>query len=211
MDMEPVTEPPHDAAGGPEHAWRVHGALDSWTGKVDSKASTVLAIESAVLAFVITLTEPGKAFHDLHGAERVCHRAGLVLLIAAVALALAVVVPQLNRRASRRDWHTNTIYFGHLRHWDPDALADTLRTPARGHGQDRLAQALAPAGLAAVPARRRPGARHRRLTRRHDVHAAAVSAANRPSNHAWAVSCSPLQREASIAARSGSRPSRTPA
>lgn len=37
-------------------AWRIHGALVDWTGKVDSKASFTVGVESAALAGVITLS-----------------------------------------------------------------------------------------------------------------------------------------------------------
>lgn len=35
-------------------------------------------------------------------------------------------MPQLGRRKARRNWSTNMIYFGHLRRWNPDALATEL-------------------------------------------------------------------------------------
>src|SRR3954454_8490903 len=55
---EALTSPPRsDPYGGLDFAWRVHGALDAWTGKVDTKASITLAIESAVLGFVLTLSK----------------------------------------------------------------------------------------------------------------------------------------------------------
>jgi hypothetical protein len=109
-----------------EFGWRVHGLLGEWTGKVDSKASIVLAIESAGFAFVVTQTNKGKVFAALDGWQLWGLRIALGSLIAAVALALLVVLPQLNRKQSKRDWESNTIYFGHLRHWDPANLAKAM-------------------------------------------------------------------------------------
>jgi hypothetical protein len=115
--------PPEDPV---EFGWRVHGLLGEWTGKVDSKASIVLAIESAGFAFVVTQTNKGKVFAALDGWRLWGLRCALGCLIVAVALSLLVVLPQLNRKQSKRDWRTNTIYFGHLRHWDPDKLAKAM-------------------------------------------------------------------------------------
>jgi len=117
-----------DTAGALDFAWRVHTALDSWTGKVDAKASITLAIESAILGFVISLSKKGERFAGLSGASEHWYNAGLVCLLAAVLCALLVVFPQLKRRKSKREWHGNMIYFGHLRHWDPDDLAMALKS-----------------------------------------------------------------------------------
>jgi hypothetical protein len=111
---------------GIEFGWRVHGALDAWTGKVDTKASIALALESAVFGFVVTLTERGKQFADLHGASQRWYYVGAALVLAAVLLSGLVVLPQLNRRKARREWKSGMIYFGHLRHWDPKELATAL-------------------------------------------------------------------------------------
>jgi hypothetical protein len=112
------TPPSTDPEGGPgnEFAWKVHDALDSWTGKVDTKASIALAIEAA---------NQGR-LSGLHGYHADLVHVGLVFLGASVLASLAVVMPQLSRRKARRNWSTNTIYFGHLRRWDPNKLAQAL-------------------------------------------------------------------------------------
>jgi Family of unknown function (DUF5706) len=115
---------PHDDPV--EFGWRVHGLLGEWTGKVDSKASIVLAIESAGFAFVVTQTNKGRVFAGLDGWQLWGLRVALGCLILAVALSLLVVLPQLNRKQSKRDWKSNTIYFGHLRHWNPGDLAKAM-------------------------------------------------------------------------------------
>jgi hypothetical protein len=111
---------------GLEFGWRVHGALDSWTGKVDTKASIALAIESAAFGFVVTLSRKGERFAHLAGSSRTWYDIGLGFVLFAVLMSLAVVLPQLNRRASRKNWRDNMIYFGHLRRWRPDDLARAL-------------------------------------------------------------------------------------
>ena len=109
-----------------EFGWRVHGLLGEWTGKVDAKASIVLAIESAGFAFVVTQTNKGKVFAALEGWRLWGLRVALGCLIASAALSLLVVLPQLNRKQSKREWKANTIYFGHLRKWNPDDLARAM-------------------------------------------------------------------------------------
>lgn len=112
---------------GREFAWKVHAALDTWTGRVDTKASITLAIQSASFGFVVTQSDPDKRFAELAGLSAVLYGLGLAALLLAVLLALRVVVPQLNRRKSKQNWQTNMVYFGHLRHWDPANLGNALR------------------------------------------------------------------------------------
>lgn len=119
---------PVDNRPGVDFGWRVHAALDSWTGKVDTKASIALAIESAVFGFVVTLTKRGEQFTSLHGSDLVVFRIGSGFLLVAIFLSLLVVAPQLNRRQAKQIWSSNMIYFGHLRHWDPKKLAQALDT-----------------------------------------------------------------------------------
>lgn len=111
---------------GVEFGWKVHAALDSWTGKVDTKASIALAIESAVFGFVVTLSKHGERLASLDGTRLTLYRVGIGLLLAALLFALMVVMPQLNRRQAKKNWQSNMIYFGHLRRWDPQKLAKAL-------------------------------------------------------------------------------------
>lgn len=131
---------PHDRQEALEFAWRVHGALDNWIGKVDTKASIALAIESAVFGFVVTLSQRNGPFAALTGSSRTWFHVGLAMLLIAVLLSLIVVLPQLNRRKSKKIWRSNMIYFGHLRHWEPKELATALgKQPLY---QDQLAEQL---------------------------------------------------------------------
>jgi hypothetical protein len=107
-------------------AWSVHDALSTWTGRVDTKASIVLTIELAALGFVTALTDDDNLFSALHGWREGLFRIGLVALGLAIFAATAVVFPQLSRRRSKRAWRDGFIYFGHLRHWEPQKLESKL-------------------------------------------------------------------------------------
>jgi hypothetical protein len=123
-----------------EYGWKVHDALDAWTTKVDSKASIVLAVEAGTLALIASLAERGRPLASLHGQQVLLFRIGIGLLVLSVVLAGASVIPQLRRRASRREWNDNSIYFGHLRHWEPDKLAKALRERDERSSIDELAR-----------------------------------------------------------------------
>ena len=124
VNNPPSTEPPR--TNGDDFAWKVHEAIDSWTGKVDTKASIALAIEAAIAGFVITLSTNHGRLSGLHGYRADLDHVGLILLAASVMASLAVVMPQLSRWKAKRNWPSNMIYFGHLRRWDPDRLAEAL-------------------------------------------------------------------------------------
>ena len=114
-----------------DFAWRVHDALNDWTGKVDFKASIVLALETGLAAVMVPVAAGGGPLHGLTGSREGLFITGLVLLAIAVFCSMLVVTPQLDRWKSRRSgdrWKTNTIYFGHLRHWTVDELEVHLQT-----------------------------------------------------------------------------------
>jgi hypothetical protein len=112
-----------------ETAWRIHTSLSDWTGKVDNKAVFALSIESAMLAGTAVLSSGPNAFLDLAGTPAAwLTRIGVILLALSVLLAVAVVIPRTRGALLRVDWPENFTYFGHLRLWEPDALAEHLRT-----------------------------------------------------------------------------------
>ncbi|MFD6548016.1 hypothetical protein, partial [Bacillus cereus] len=67
-----------------ETAWKIHAALVDWTGKVDTKASFALTIESALLGGVVALSGDGRVFHDLAGASVVWYVLGVFTLALSV-------------------------------------------------------------------------------------------------------------------------------
>lgn len=108
-------------------AWRIHSALIDWTGKVDTKASFALTLESALLVGVITLSSEGRVFHHLSGWAVVWYVLGLLLLIAAVLCAAWVVRPRLRAANLQTESIENFIYFGHLRHLTPHTVKQQLQ------------------------------------------------------------------------------------
>ena len=111
-------------------AWKIHAAIIDWTGKVDTKASFTLTIESAVMAGIVTLSGGGRALYDLRGWHMVLYTIGVSLLTVAILCSAFVVIPRL-----RRTKHLKTeaaggdfVYFGHLRHLTSDTIEDLLKT-----------------------------------------------------------------------------------
>ena len=107
-------------------AWRIHAAQVDWTGKVDSKANFALAIESALLVGIIGASKDG-ILSKLSGVQLWSCRIGVALLVAAVVLAMSVVIPRLRSKQAKTEWKNNFIYFGHVRHWDSDKLAEKIQ------------------------------------------------------------------------------------
>lgn len=117
--------PPPDPV---ETAWKIHAALADWTGKVDTKAAFALSIESALLAGVVALSGSDSRFSHLKGFWPVLiFWLGVSLLALSVVLSVLVVSPRTRGSKVAAEWPNNFIYFGHLQHWQPDALADELR------------------------------------------------------------------------------------
>lgn len=110
-----------------EQAWHIHGQIVAWTSNVDSKASFALAVESAVAAGVVTLAGDGHRLHGIVGSwENGLFYAGCGLLASAVVFVALVVRPRLRSKHVKTEAPDNYIFFGHLRHWQPDDLAKAL-------------------------------------------------------------------------------------
>jgi hypothetical protein len=118
----------HTAHRGAETAWRIHAALLDWTGKVDTKAAFALTIESAALALTTTLSfGPQAVLGRLRSGSLTLLTTGTSLIALAILLAMLVVAPRMKGRQARHISRSDFIYFGHVRHWDPEHLAETLR------------------------------------------------------------------------------------
>lgn len=111
-----------------ETAWKIHAALVDWTGKVDTKASFALTIESALLGGVVALSGDGRVFHDLAGASVVWYVLGVFTLALSVLCVVLVVRPRLRRGGLQSEARGNFVYFGHLRHLDAAAVQNHLET-----------------------------------------------------------------------------------
>ncbi|GAA4188540.1 hypothetical protein GCM10022288_15020 [Gryllotalpicola kribbensis] len=109
-----------------EFAWRVHDSISEWTARVDVKASISLAIEAAVLGFIVTLATDGRVLEGIANWTVWLLWGGVALLLASVVLSILAVLPQLRRRHMKSEYRRNRIFFGHLRLWDPDELAKSM-------------------------------------------------------------------------------------
>jgi Pycsar effector protein len=109
-------------------AWKIHGQLADWPGKVDGKASFMLTLETAVLAGVLALRVQGGFLHDLNTqTSGLAYAVARALLAAGIVLAALAVAPSLNVRSKLKvTAKDNYVYFGHLRHWNPNRLPAKL-------------------------------------------------------------------------------------
>lgn len=109
-------------------AWQVHSVLTDWTRTVDAKASFALAMESAALAGATALSGSGHRLSGVSGTlPKTALWTGLALLALSAVLAILAVLPRHNRAGQVRSDHVDDfIFYGHLRHWGPDELADHL-------------------------------------------------------------------------------------
>lgn len=108
-------------------AWRIHGALVDWTGKVDAKASFAFTIESAGVATTVALSGDKRMFSALDGPwQNVLYYGGIVALLIAAAFSVWVVIPRLRMRHVKNEYPNNFIYFGHLQYWKPEDLPGAI-------------------------------------------------------------------------------------
>ncbi len=131
-----TSRPGLTAAAGPgpevspvENAWRIHASLVEWTGRVDTKAAFALSLESGTLAGTAALASGDHGLLDLSDPGGIALLwTGVGLLALSALLAVAVVVPRVTSVRDDPGGRSDFTYFGHLRRWDPEELADTLRT-----------------------------------------------------------------------------------
>ncbi|WP_166022165.1 Pycsar system effector family protein [Streptomyces chilikensis] len=122
---DPAQEEQREKAVGT--AWRLHATLAEWTRTIDAKASFALAMESAALAGLVTLRGDGRVLGDVSGAVPVALLwAGALLLGLSAVLAVAAVVPRQDRGEAVTARPGDIVYYGHLRHWEPEELVVQL-------------------------------------------------------------------------------------
>jgi Family of unknown function (DUF5706) len=121
------SRPAIDEVKAVDTAWKIHAAIVDWTGKVDTKASFTLALESAAIAAIVSLSANGRRLSDLTGWPSAIFWIGLGLVLLGALLSASVVAPRLRSTATKNEWPENFVYFGHLRHWDPEELANKLK------------------------------------------------------------------------------------
>ncbi|MGW5311209.1 Pycsar system effector family protein [Nocardia thailandica] len=135
-----AVESSSDAVG---FGWRVHQSQEAWTGKVDVKASIVLALVGAVLVAVVAGQNKDGVLTTLTGWRDVAVGVAVVLVLGSLGLAGGAVFPILGSPAQHRDQiSANTIYFGHLRHWDVAQLTAKLRATTQLEETEQLARQI---------------------------------------------------------------------
>ncbi|WP_079159586.1 Pycsar system effector family protein [Streptomyces griseus] len=108
-------------------AWQIHASLHESTRTVDAKASFALAMESAALAGIAALSGGGRALDRVTGFSEFVLWLGVALLGLSAILAVLVVVPRHNGQGrSPSPGEDEFLFYGHLRHWSPDDLAQRL-------------------------------------------------------------------------------------
>ena len=117
-----------------DNAWRIHTQLSDWTGRVDLKARFALSFAAAILAVLLAIYGDGTRLFgskdhltDFSHLEFSCFVFGVALLLSAILVSTLAINPTLRARESKKESKTDLIYFGHIRHWDPDILAVELR------------------------------------------------------------------------------------
>jgi hypothetical protein len=110
------------------HAWQLQGTLAESTRTADAKASFALAIESAMLAAVVTLAGSDHGLGISGAFARTVLWAGVALLAVSVVLAVLAVLPRHDREGHRRPAHRDDfVFYGHIRHLTPAELEESLR------------------------------------------------------------------------------------
>ncbi len=114
------------SAFGVDFAWKAHDSISDWTARVDIKASVLLSIDSGLVGLIVALSSGTGPLSGLKNGAVVSYRLGVVALCISTALAIGVIFPQLDRRATRGSWKGQLIYFGYLRRHSPDELRKRL-------------------------------------------------------------------------------------
>ncbi|WP_422390199.1 Pycsar system effector family protein [Arthrobacter sp. N1] len=140
---EEIAQAEHEKAI--ETAWRIHGALGDWTGKVDAKATFAFTLESAGVATAIALADENRVFDTLEGpVQEILYFGGLIALSIAAAFSVWVVIPRLRYFKVKKESPNNFIYFGHLKYWDyemlPGAIKEKDLLPVLTHQMVKMSQ-----------------------------------------------------------------------
>jgi hypothetical protein len=119
-----------------DYAWRCHNAQESWTAKVDTKASILLTVNLVGIAAL--LAERNETTRE-NGAALALGAGTLTLGLAAL-VSIAAIFPLLGRRLATNE--QGIIYFGHLRQKDSAAVARQISELSYEAEIDQLARQL---------------------------------------------------------------------
>lgn len=139
-------EEPEQVELSDELAWRVHETAKGWISQVDAKSAAALAIEAAAVGFALALITNSDTLAQLTWVSRWAMSFGLALLFGSVFLSMLVLMPRIKWR-EKKPSKPGYLYFGHLRHWDKDELAQTLARNQVNDGQI-AAQVITLSGIA---------------------------------------------------------------
>lgn len=139
---EPSPSPPPRSTGN-DFGWRTHEAVQAWTASVDIKSSIVIVIETAVTGAGLKalVTEKGE-LHGTEGLQLATAISAVSALVAAVACALWVVFPRLERIRTPGAAPDGLIYFGHLRARSEADIANALAGMSPTEERAQLARQL---------------------------------------------------------------------
>jgi hypothetical protein len=128
---------------GNQFGWQTHQAIQSWTASVDVKSSIVVVIETAVAgaATKALITNQGE-LHSAVGLQLATAICAMTALVLAVACALWVVFPRLERNRTSTLAPTGLVYFGHVRARRPADIAAALAKMTPEEERLQLAQQL---------------------------------------------------------------------
>lgn len=117
----------NNAQRGIEFGWRVHSAQESWTAKVDGKASLLLALQGGALFGIATGHQKDGFLAKLTGWHLAVVVAASISLVVGIVVTIAAVLPMLgSAKKHRAEYSSHLVYFGHLRHWEPHELGAKL-------------------------------------------------------------------------------------
>ncbi|GHK02057.1 hypothetical protein Stsp02_63530 [Streptomyces sp. NBRC 14336] len=111
-----------------ETAWRIQAAVADWTAKADSKASFALTMQSTALAVLGLLASSKRVAGDLDSTvPGLLLWIGVLLMVGGVSCAAWAISPNLRKERRGPEVDDDFLYFGHVRHLDPEVLEAALR------------------------------------------------------------------------------------
>ncbi|WP_256984558.1 Pycsar system effector family protein [Streptomyces sp. XY006] len=111
-----------------ETAWRIQAAVADWTAKADSKASFALTMQSTALAVLGLLASSKRVAGDLNSTvPGLLLWIGVLLMVGGVSCAAWAISPNLRKERRGPEADDDFLYFGHVRHLNPEVLEAALR------------------------------------------------------------------------------------
>lgn len=124
-----------------DFAWHCHAAQESWTSRIDTKASILLTVNLVGFGALVSVLSPSSStFRILHGWHRLGVDSAALLVGSAALISVVVVFPLLGSR--RRPAHDGVIFFSHLRGRSADTVARQIAALTSEEQIDQLARQL---------------------------------------------------------------------